>query len=161
MMTKNKITKQTNHRVSSRALIITLAVLFPMTVFCVGIACGGVTLPANPNPSPALAEKKNENASEAASRAQQGGRDEVRIELTNNGFLPADVTHVAGTFAIAVENTSAGNEYTLRLKAEDGTVLKEVQVQKGSTAWSVSLQPGLYTLTEANHQQWICRIHVQ
>jgi hypothetical protein len=136
-------------------------VLFPTTVICVGIAFGGVTLPTNANPSPAIAEKKNESVSEPAIRTQQGGRDEVRIELTNNGFVPAEVTHLAGTFAIAVENTSTGNEYTLRLKAEDGTVLKEIQVQKGSTAWTVSLQPGLYTLTEANHQQWICRIHIQ
>jgi hypothetical protein len=160
MMAKNRIMDQTKHKVSSRVLITGLAVLFPMTVICVGIACGGVTLPTNANPSPGVAEKKNESVSEGASRSQ-GGRDEVRIELTNNGFVPAEVTHLAGTFAIAVENTSTGNEYTLRLKAEDGTVLKEIQVQKGSTAWTVSLQPGLYTLTEANHQQWICRIQVQ
>jgi hypothetical protein len=156
---KNRTTTQINRKVSSRAMIITLAGLIPMTVICVSIACGRVTQPTDVTPIPAVAEKKN--ASEVAGRPQQPGRDEVRIELTNNGFKPAAVTHLAGTFAIAVENTSARDEYTLRLKAEDGTVLKEIQVQKGSTAWSVSLQPGLYALSEANHEQWICRINVQ
>jgi hypothetical protein len=49
----------------------------------------------------------------------------------------------------------------LRLKAEDGTVLNEVQVQKGSSAWTVNLQTGRYTLTEVNHPQWACTIVVQ
>ena len=47
------------------------------------------------------------------------------------------------------------------LKAEDGTVLKEVHVQKGSSAWSVTLQAGQYTLTETQNPQWICRLNVQ
>lgn len=159
-MQKDATRNQSNRKISSRALIITVVVLVPLTAICVGIACGRVTNNTNANSTPSVAENKNENVSEAASR-RQGGRDEVRIELTNSGFMPAEVTHASGTFAIAVENTSARDDYTLRLKAEDGTVLKEIQVQKGSTAWSVTLQPGRYVLTEANHQQWICRISIQ
>ena len=99
----------------------------------------------------------------SASRAtaQQGTRDEVRIELTNNGFTPNEVQHAAGSFAIAVENSTLSGEYTLRLKAEDGTILNERQVQKGSSAWTVNLQTGTYTLTEASHAQWTCRIVIQ
>jgi hypothetical protein len=89
------------------------------------------------------------------------GRDEVRIELTSNGFAPTEIQHAPGTFAIAVENKTLSGEYTLKLKAEDGTVLSELQVQKGSSAWTVSLQTGRYTLTEANHPQWTCSIVVQ
>ncbi|HEU0253480.1 MAG TPA: hypothetical protein VFR12_10655 [Pyrinomonadaceae bacterium] len=87
--------------------------------------------------------------------------DELRIELTGNGFVPSEVQHAAGTFGIAVENSTLSGAYVLRLKSEDGTVLKEVEVQKGSAAWTVSLQPGQYTLTEASHPQWLCRITVQ
>src|SRR6185369_15114266 len=86
------------------------------------------------------------------------GRDEVRIELTGNGFTPNQVQHASGRFGIAVENSTLSGEYTLRLKAEDGTVLNELQVQKGSSAWTVNLQTGTYTLTEADHPQWTCRI---
>jgi hypothetical protein len=93
--------------------------------------------------------------------AQQGGRDEIRIQLSSNGFTPSEVQHAPGTFAIAVENNTLSGEYTLKLKAEDGTVLSEVHVQKGSSAWSVNLQTGRYTLTELNHSQWTCNIVVQ
>ena len=92
---------------------------------------------------------------------QQGGRDEIRIELGSNGFTPNEVHHAPGTFAIAVENSMLSGEYTLKLKAEDGTVLNEVHVQKGSSAWTVNLQTGRYTLTEVNHSQWTCSIVVQ
>lgn len=100
-------------------------------------------------------------AGTSALASQQGGRDEVRIELTGNGFTPNEVQHAPGTFAIAVENNTLSGEYTLRLKAEDGTVLSELQVQKGSSAWTVSLQTGRYTLTEASHSQWTCSVVVQ
>jgi hypothetical protein len=89
------------------------------------------------------------------------GRDEIRIQLSSNGFSPSEVQHAPGSFAIAVENTTLSSEYKLRLKAEDGTVLNEVQVQKGSSAWTVTLQTGRYTLTEVNHSEWICNIVVQ
>ena len=89
------------------------------------------------------------------------GRDEIRIQLSSNGFSPSEVQHAPGSFAIAVENTTLSSEYTLRLKAADGTVLNEVQVQKGSSAWSVTLQTGRYTLTEVNHSEWICNLVVQ
>ena len=97
----------------------------------------------------------------AALVVQPGFQDEVKIKLTASGFVPGEVQHAAGTFAIAVENTTLSGEYTLQLKAEDGTVLKEVHVQKGSSAWSVTLQAGQYTLTETQNAQWVCRINVQ
>lgn len=92
---------------------------------------------------------------------QQGGRDEIRIELTSNGFAPTEVQHAPGTFAIAVENKTLSGEYTLTLKASDGTVLNEFKIQKGSSAWTVNLPTGKYTLTEASHPQWTCSILVQ
>ena len=89
------------------------------------------------------------------------GRDEVHIALTSNGFAPTEVQHAPGTFAIAVENEIISGEYTLRLTAADGTVVSEQQIQKGSSAWTVSLQTGRYTLSEVNHSQWTCSIVVQ
>jgi hypothetical protein len=93
--------------------------------------------------------------------AAQQGRDEVRVELNSNGFTPGEVQHAPGLFAILVDNKTLSGEYTLNLKAEDGTVLSELQVQKGSSAWTVTLQTGRYTLTEINHSQWVCVIVVQ
>jgi hypothetical protein len=104
----------------------------------------------------ALLSTSNHNA-----KAQQGSRDEVRIELTSSGFTPTEVRHAPGRFAIAVENTTLSGEYMLRLKAEDGTLLNEFQVQKGSSAWTINLQTGTYVLTETDHPQWTCRIVIQ
>jgi hypothetical protein len=97
---------------------------------------------------------------EAAFAAPQG-RDEIRVELNSNGFTPSEVQHAPGSFAISVDNKTISGEYTLNLKAEDGTVLSELQVQKGSSAWTVTLQTGRYALTEINHPQWVCAIVVQ
>lgn len=88
-------------------------------------------------------------------------QDELQIQLDGNGFSPAEVQHAAGTFAILVDNSNVSGEYTLRLKDAEGAVIKEVQVQKGSAAWTVTLAAGEYTLTEAGHPQWLCRITVQ
>ena len=93
--------------------------------------------------------------------AKPQGRDEIRIELTSNGFAPTEVQHAPGIFAIAVENKTLSGEYTLKLKAADGTVINEFQVQKGSSAWTVNLPTGTYKLTEVNHPQWMCTIVVQ
>ena len=93
--------------------------------------------------------------------ASGGIQDEVLIQLGPDGFSPSAVQHAAGTFAIAVENSAISGEYTLRLKAADGSVVKDVQVQKGSAAWTITLAAGEYTLTETSHAQWLCRITVQ
>lgn len=88
-------------------------------------------------------------------------QDELLIQLNGNGFTPGEVQHAPDTFAIAVENSNLEGEYTLKLKTADGVVVKEMQAQKGSAAWTVTLSPGEYTLTEPSHPQWVCRITVQ
>ena len=97
----------------------------------------------------------------AAPVSAQSFQEELQIKLGENGFTPNEAQRAAGTFGIAVENAALSGEYILKLKAQDGTVVKEVQVQKGSAAWTVTLSPGEYTLTEASHPQWLCRITVQ
>jgi hypothetical protein len=127
------------------------------------VAVFAVIASARIRESPNL-EARNLTPSAASARAlvvQPGFQDEVHIKLTASGFVPGEVQHASGTFAIAVENATLPGEYTLQLKAEDGTVLKEVTVQKGSSAWSVTLQAGQYTLTETQNPQWLCRLNVQ
>lgn len=91
--------------------------------------------------------------------APQG--DELLIELSTNGFAPAEVTRPAGAFAISVDNRDVAGEYVLHLKGEGGVLLKEVRVQKGSAGWTVDLPAGTYTLMVANHPDWVCQITLQ
>lgn len=87
--------------------------------------------------------------------------DELSIELSTEGFTPAEVTHAAGAFAIAVDNRDVTDEYVLQLKAEGGTLLTEVRVAKGSASWTVELAAGRYTLMVANHPDWLCTIVIE
>lgn len=87
--------------------------------------------------------------------------DELYVELSTAGFAPAEVTHAAGAFAIAVDNRNVVDEYVLQLKAEGGTLLNEIRVQKGSASWAVELAAGRYTLMVANHPDWVCLIVIQ
>lgn len=115
-------------------------------------ACAAAALSANDLSTAVTAQ---------ADAALRGVQDELQIQLDGNGFAPAEVQHVAGTFAILVENSNVSGEYMLRLKNTDGALIKEVQVQKGSSAWTVTLSAGEYMLTEVSHPQWLCRITVQ
>jgi hypothetical protein len=96
-------------------------------------------------------------------RAESGmwQEDEVQIALNTSGFTPLEVARAAGAFAISVDNQNVTEEYILQLKAEDGTLLNEVRVQKGSTGWTVDLPAGVYTLTVADHPTWLCQITLQ
>ena len=135
-----------------------LTLLFVTTVIVTGVSCGRSNSPTVPNPAEA---KKSESAPSPASNSKAAGRDEISIGLTSDGFVPAEITHSAGVFGIVVQNEGQESEYTLRLKTQAGKVLEEIKIQKGSTGWSVNLLPGRYTLTEAKHPQWVCRITVQ
>jgi hypothetical protein len=87
--------------------------------------------------------------------------DEVQIVLGTAGFTPAEVSHAAGAFAIAVDNQGVTDEYVLQLKSAGGALLNEITVQKGSVVWTVDLPAGVYTLTVAGHPDWLCQITVQ
>ena len=139
---------------TSRKLYLKHPLMFSFTALL--IAVGACVLLLNGSTSSLLAV-----GPAAVQAAPHGFQDELQIELGSNGFTPAEVQRAAGTFGIAVENTVIAGEYTLQLKAQDGTVIKEVQVQKGSTAWTMTLAAGEYNLTEVNHPQWLCRITVQ
>ena len=148
----SKITIGSHRRYcSAGSMTITLVVVFVMSAVFTGIACERAN----------SFEKKDANPPLEARPTHAGRSDEINIELTDSGFVPTEIIHSAGAFGIAVENKSSANEYKLQLKAEDGSILKEIPVQKGSVAWSVNLQPGQYRLTEANHEQWVCVIIVQ
>ena len=119
---------------------------------------GSAARPSERNSStpPAGAGGEIHTAPEAA--AQQAVEDELLIELSTDGFAPAEVTHPAGAFAISVDNRNVAGEYVLQLKGEGGTLLNEVRVQRGSAGWTVDLPAGTYTLMVANHPDWVCQI---
>lgn len=129
----------------SRCSVVPVAVLLLLAAIVAGLLARNEVVNAGPT---------------TAILINQTPQDELAIELGSNGFSPSAVQRPAGTFDITVENSAISGEYTLRLKAEDGTIVKEVSVQKGSVGWTVTLQSGVYTLMEASNPQWQCQITV-
>lgn len=96
--------------------------------------------------------------------SQQLPADVAFTTLTSEGFAPATVTHAAGRFKLVVQNRSGIEPPALRFNGEaDGSSWRNVRVIGQVQGWTreVELEAGTYTLTEANHPEWICRVIVQ
>lgn len=125
------------------------------------VAGGSVVSPGGANSSvPAVRASEGTSQAPEAS-VHQAAEDELLLELSTDGFTPAEATHPAGAFAISVDNRNVEGEYVLQLKGGGGTLLNEVRVQKGSAGWTVDLPAGTYTLMVANHPDWVCQITTQ
>ena len=95
--------------------------------------------------------------------AAQSQIETMRVTVTTIGFDPDELTHPAGQVVLAVDNRSGLEEVRLRLDREGGERLADVLVERGQLDWhdTVTLSAGYYTLTEANHPEWSCRITVE
>jgi hypothetical protein len=90
---------------------------------------------------------------------------QIRTELITilpTGFDPTEIRLTDGQFRIAVDNKSGLDEVTLRLTREGGARVREMRLPMGQLKWreKLNLRDGAYSLTEANHANWRCRIVV-
>jgi len=99
----------------------------------------------------------------AATHSMQDQPEEVTLTLKNGGFKPDKITRQAGRFQFTVDNRSRAEELVLRLDQEDGTRVREIRVTRNAVDWSeeLDLSPGVYLLTEASHERWVCRFVIQ
>ena len=88
---------------------------------------------------------------------------EVTLTLRAEGFAPDALTRPAGRFRLSVDNRSGVEEITLRLNREDGTLVREMFIRRGTVDWSevIDLAAGVYVLSEVSHPAWVCRITAQ
>jgi hypothetical protein len=72
------------------------------------------------------------------------------------------MSHAPGVLKLRVKNLSEEQEIVLRLSNANGEVIAEARLTKKVAGWTTPLElsPGLYTLREANHDEWICRIQI-
>jgi len=139
-----------------RAVIIAAIGLF-LTVAIFGVTRGRMS-PVITNQLPGTVSNHVAGNNVAVNHSASW-QDGLRFQLGGNGFTPAQATHSPGSFEIAVLNNGVGDNYTLRLTAQDGTVINEKHVQKGSVAWNVNLAAGQYTLTVVD-REWSSVINV-
>jgi hypothetical protein len=86
----------------------------------------------------------------------------VRVTIRPTGFDPAALTLRGGRFILAVDNRSGLEEVALAVTSESGPRVHEARVHRNRLDWrqQINLPPGHYTLTEADHPEWVCRITV-
>ena len=88
--------------------------------------------------------------------------DILSTTLSPSGFSPRELNHAPGVINLKVKNQSGQDEIVLRVTNANGDVIAEARVTNKVNAWSTPLQlsPGLYTLREANHNDWTCQIQI-
>src|SRR2546423_5127331 len=84
------------------------------------------------------------------------------ITITPTGFEPSEITRPAGQVLLAAENRSGLDDLTIRIGLDDGVRLAQARASRTRLRWSgvVTLVPGRYTITEANHPEWVCHINI-
>lgn len=86
----------------------------------------------------------------------------VLVTMRQNGFEPSVITRQAGAVFLVVQNRSGFQNAQLRLDRTGGAQLYNVFVPRSQLDWVqvINLQPGGYTLTDAYHEDWACKIEV-
>jgi len=89
--------------------------------------------------------------------------DVALTTLNTSGFAPAEITHAAGRFRVVVQNRSGAEQLDLRLDGEQSSRWSEQRALGEIQGWvaTVELEPGTFTITEARHPEWVCRLTVQ
>jgi hypothetical protein len=102
----------------------------------------------------------------APAAAQEGNpaeRPDVElITIGPAGFEPAEISRADGQFLLAVENRSGLEDLELHVSKRHGERLRETRFSGRLLDWRgvLSLPPGEYVITEANHPDWRCRITI-
>ena len=100
---------------------------------------------------------------EVPSPAQTSERIPVEVvAIRRTGIEPTEIVRPKGRFMLAVYDRSGLAEVVLRLDGITGQRVHEVRVPKERLDWKniEDLPPGSYTLTEASHPGWACRITI-
>lgn len=89
--------------------------------------------------------------------------DVTLTTLNASGFEPSEIAHEAGRLRIVVRNQSGEARLDLRLDGEGSSRWAERRALGEVQGWTaeVELAAGTYTITEARHPEWVCRLTVR
>lgn len=135
---------------------------FPAVLFLVVISvtlafvCGRIVA-RTPASGPAKSNEvvAQQSAAQAASVAV--------FTLRQSGFESSEVTLAAGSFSFKIDNRSGAEGITVRLARDGGEQVLEYSIPPGAgdMIHQLDLQAGAYTLSVAEHQDWLCHITAQ
>lgn len=138
---------------------LTRTTLLLTASFLIVMATLGVTalawLSSEHDTEPASAPAVEQSA--PASQSLEG----ERIMITPAGFEPSEIIRPRGRFLLMVDNRSGLHELTLRLTI-NGQHVREKRFVPGALNWSeiLDLPSGTYTVTEADHPDWLLRLTI-
>jgi hypothetical protein len=98
----------------------------------------------------------------ASAQDRVGGR-RVEIELvalSPSGFEPNEIVRPAAPFMLVVDNYSEQDTISLIIEQEGRRLGRDRVVARENNDWNelIDLPAGVYTLREASHPDWTCRI---
>ena len=112
-------------------------------------------------PTTATGQRQSATTEAAAAKPDRSVVQEL-LTLRPSGFDPAEITIPNGNFMLAIDNLTYLPDLNLTLAEDKKGKLKEIKIESKNRDWreEIDLKPGVYTLSEANHPRWTCRITV-
>lgn len=161
--TNEAIAMPVNHRLPRLSLLLTalvgaLVIAAVITAIITPGGRGGLT-PGGETPRPPTPG----SAAGVPDQAQPLPPDVVLTTLDAAGFTPAEIAHEAGRMRVVVQNRSGVARLDLRLDGEQTSRFAERRALGEVQGWTaeVELGAGTYTITEARHPEWVCRLTVR
>src|SRR5215212_2535330 len=79
------------------------------------------------------------------------------IRLLTSGFSQPEITGPAGQYRLVATRASQSEAVVLQLKRMSGELVQELAVPQEKLNWTtlIGLESGSYTLTVANHPEWV------
>jgi len=158
LLTAKRLLKITTmHRTASVASLLATLVL----VMGVGTAMSG----APKMSTPAQTTSSSQSSQQASAPNMQRVKEKIGSEsilITRYGFQPAEISRAAGRFFLLVQNRSGANPLALRVSSQGGGTLREFTITSNELDWAdeINLPAGQYTVTEANHPDWVCTLMI-
>lgn len=99
--------------------------------------------------------------SEGAQQVDEQTGKALLLTVRPTGFEPKEATIPADSYLLVIQNRSGLRGVTLRLDEASRGRLLEMNL-KARLDWRrrVNLKPGNYTVTAADHPEWVCRITI-
>jgi len=110
---------------------------------------------------PTAVVNKADAAIPAPAVPQEEGARVIVVTVRPGWMEPSELTLPEGEYWLVVQNRTGRREATFRLDSDGGSRLLEVrEPRRPDWRRRLNLSTGGYTLTEANHPDWVCRISI-
>ena len=137
-----------------------------LIIICLGVAAAAITARSWRSPGTAATSTKAllpKMAQPAQGRERHRSNVESELIVVKPyGFEPNEITPSHRHFLLVLQNRSGDDRITVRLGQQGTDKIRDIRLSLNTPDWSdeLDLESGHYTLTEAGHSSWVCRINI-